>query len=150
MTKVKVTATKELSLEDIKNLTYQELLDIYYEQVEDWYIKPMEILVKHDNTGWAIIELFRAIESFVPGTLPYYLRTGVQPVPEVVISRDFDKAVDYDTGVVTHVLPTVKINPFLLPSYVREYMSNRKKGWSNEKFKATEFKMLLMSRAMRV
>lgn len=56
-----ITPTKNLTVEEIAALSDDDLRSVFAERVEEWFIKPMEILDKHEHTGFAVAYLTKQI-----------------------------------------------------------------------------------------
>jgi hypothetical protein len=147
---MKVTATKDLTVAEIENLTTKELRDLYVERIEDWLIKPMDILSQHDHTGWAVLQLFLTLEDLLGGAVrfPVIYERVVLLDEALVVDGSFenDIAATFEEG---GDIELVKVNPLKLPALARKCVKSIRDLGDLAPIDLDDFKAMLMKKAER-
>jgi hypothetical protein len=140
---MKITKDLDLTAAEIAALTTKELCAIYFQRIEDWLIQPMEILSKQSDTGWAIVELFYAVNRALKLIdVPAPSRGPALLDRALFLDGSFDKAIKVKED-------SVEINPTLLVEAARQEVQSalnlKPTGISLE-----DFQNILVGKAKRI
>ena len=110
-----VTATRQMGLAEIENLTLKELRDLYFERVVDWVIGPMKVLARSEHCGFAIVELYFSLQKLLGEAvyIPVSFDTPLLLDDGLVVDGDFPDTLSI-TWLENGDIEFVKINPFKL------------------------------------
>jgi hypothetical protein len=136
--------TKELNLtaQEITTLTTKELRDIYFQRIEDWLIQPMEILSKQDHTGWALVELFYAVNRALRLLDAPASRGPALLDRALFLDGDFKEAIRVKED-------SVEVNPVLLVEAARNEVKSAI-GLKPTGISLEDFRNILVGKAKRI
>lgn len=138
-----VTATKQMTTDEIRAASLTELKTIYRQRLEDWVVKPMEALAQVPDAGWALVQLLRLIpypHLFAP-EFDTVLRGELLSNENVFLSGDIEGVCN-----IKHFSTRLTINPHRLPGWIRANILEA--AWLLTDVQAEDFRHFLVVKSM--